>query len=710
MKSFRHILTAAALGCLLLACGGSGKKNRADAEYPAVNGETEEPAPKEIDLFELNMYELRLLRSSAYAAHGAPFVESDLRRYWRENTAWYDTLSRSRSARLLAGEPPPALTPEQRELVGRIDARMAQLQQENYIFTEDGARAANVHNIVNLFLFRGAGQALPPAAMDDLVADNVAFLPDTLPQLFQVYLRNESLKIPNFVTVDLMAQLSHIYENWLLRNLEEAFFSTTLAELCLALYNASVEQAGRTAREDVKSMANFNAAFFAVPYSLITGRSLKISADYHSIVEQELAYIAQREDRRPALLETKATFDYGVFNPYGHYTRTADLRRYFRAWKWLQLAPYCSDNRTQLQRAALLALALQTAKTESGEPAIDAYARLTGAMNWFAGRPSGCSLLDVALMMKSERVATVNAALNAGFLGRVAAMARNAAAPDSTLRYPVACANGIYFLPQPARDGEGVSSFSKRRECIQALQRQDSLPPMQSFSQKPAWSEKILETSSALELKLKHDVLLYGIVPHHLEPLPAASPPDTLLPPPMTLGYVEPALPFWTNLRQWVELTRQALHDHQLESETLLDFTERMHRYVSLLEDAAVRQLSGERLPDDTYRFIASIGDSVQRFTLSMVEPEIDRWEWAAGTDRSVAVFKKMNRPDGEESETNDILHAATGNINNLYVVVEIDGYLYLMKGAAFSYREFYLPPEQELTDEDWQEMKRTIR
>ena len=37
-------------------------------------------------------------------------------------------------------------------------------------------------------------------------------------------------------------------------------------------------------------------------------------------------------------------------------------------------------------------------------------------------------------------------------------------------------------------------------------------------------------------------------------------------------------------------------------------------------------------------------------------------------------------------------------------VVVEIDGYLYLMRGAVFSYREFERGlGEQRMTDEEWQ-------
>jgi len=65
----------------------------------------------------------------------------------------------------------------------------------------------------------------------------------------------------------------------------------------------------------------------------------------------------------------------------------------------------------------------------------------------------------------------------------------------------------------------------------------------------------------------------------------------------------------------------------------------------------------------------------------------------------------------------------ATGKANEIYVVVEINGYLYLTRGATFSYYEFAVPESDgpmdkkgttprvkdknwkggRLTDEDWQ-------
>ena len=588
-------------------------------------------------------------------------------------------------------------------LVNKIDRCMTQLQKKNYIRT-DYDTTANILNIVNLYQFREITQQ---EVMDDLAMFNFAAVPDSLPQLFQVYQRNDLLQIPNFVTTDLMAQLSHIYENYVLRTIEERFFAPMLTELCLTLHGASLEQANKVAQENVKDMAAYNAAYFAVAYNLLTGKSLRIPSGYQAIVEEELAYITQQENRRPALLDKRTNFDYSVFKPVGHYTRSALLRRYFKAWKWLQLAPFCGDNTTQKQRAVLMALALQTAKTKSGATALDIYSNLYEAMNWFIGTPTNNSILDVSNLLKKERITTVTAALDAKLITKLNTTISNATQGNmSVVKYPANCRNGIYFFPQPAyadmSANMDASSYQKRIKCIYAIEHPAQNIPV--FAQKQTWKRKNLETSSALRVKMNHDVLVYGVVPDYPEPLPSSFPTDTL-PEPLNLGYVEPALSFWTKLREWVELTEKNLNDYQLTTDTLTVFTERLHRYITMLEDAAHRQQNHEMIPDETNRFITHIGDSIEQFTLSMVKPEIDRWDWAAGTDKSVSIFEKTSATNPSDS----VMYKAIGDINNIYVIVEIDGYLYLTKGATFSYHEFYMPQDIDLKDKDWIEIRKTM-
>jgi len=576
------------------------------------------------------------------------------------------------------------------------------MQEHNYIIT-DYDTTANLLNIVNMSLFKELIHR--QEVMDDLAVDNYAVANDTLlTQLFQVYKQNASLQIPNFVTTDLFVQLSHIYETYVLQTIEERYFSPLLTELCLTMYNASTDQLNKATKEDIKGMAIRNAAFFAVPYILLTGKSLKIPSDEQMAIEEELAYIDQQEDRRSALLTLKSDFAYSAFKPYGHYTRTAVLRRYFKAWKWLQLAPISND-KTQLQQAAMATTALKTAKTKSGVAAMNVYLRLTGAMNWFVGQPAYASLLGAATSQTPPNASVY-------FLPQPARMdddllhAMIDQKPDAEKAFPKVSDVFPVLKSKAAFDKWNFSSYNKRLECLLAMQQKPGYAPV--FAQKEAWKRKKLETASASWVKMKHDVLLYGVIPDHPDPLNAVAELDTLSGQ-VIFGYVEPALPFWTKLREWVEQTGETLKKYQLMTDTLNVQTARLHRYITLMEAAVQKELNNERLDDDTYRFIEHIGDSIEHFTLSMVTPEIDRWEWTAGADKSISVFEKVYRRNVAGCPKNGVLYAATGNVNQIYVVVEIEGNLYLTKGAIFKYHEFSMPKGKELNETDWKNILQSM-
>ena len=80
-------------------------------------------------------------------------------------------------------------------------------------------------------------------------------------------------------------------------------------------------------------------------------------------------------------------------------------------------------------------------------------------------------------------------------------------------------------------------------------------------------------------------------------------------------------------------------------------------------------------------------------------------WYDVQGTDKSIAVVADVFTSNGPNNPEKSILYEAVGPAQHLYVVVEVDGYLYLMRGGVFSYREFKQPVDMpRLTDEEWQE------
>jgi hypothetical protein len=88
---------------------------------------------------------------------------------------------------------------------------------------------------------------------------------------------------------------------------------------------------------------------------------------------------------------------------------------------------------------------------------------------------------------------------------------------------------------------------------------------------------------------------------------------------------------------------------------------------------------------------------------------ELYEWNDVQGPDRCVALVADVYTANADNNPEKSILYEAIGKADEIYVVVEIDGYLWLTRGAVFSYREFTRPMnEQRMTDEEWQERLKT--
>jgi hypothetical protein len=80
-------------------------------------------------------------------------------------------------------------------------------------------------------------------------------------------------------------------------------------------------------------------------------------------------------------------------------------------------------------------------------------------------------------------------------------------------------------------------------------------------------------------------------------------------------------------------------------------------------------------------------------------------WDDVQGTDRKVALVADVYTANADNNPAKSILYAAVGDADEIYVVVEMGGYLYLTRGAVLSYREFSQPIGlPRLTDVEWQQ------
>jgi hypothetical protein len=136
--------------------------------------------------------------------------------------------------------------------------------------------------------------------------------------------------------------------------------------------------------------------------------------------------------------------------------------------------------------------------------------------------------------------------------------------------------------------------------------------------------------------------------------------------------------------------------------------TERVGEEVSFLLRMSEKELAGKALTDEEYDQIKCVGATFENISLDLIrtpDQYLMGWSDVQGADRKVALVADVYTANADNNPDKSILFEAVGGADEIYVVVELDGCLYLTRGAVLSYREFTQPIGQpRLTDEEWQQ------
>ncbi len=210
-------------------------------------------------------------------------------------------------------------------------------------------------------------------------------VPDNAEQIFYLYEDYASTDdAANFVTVDSLLQAWHIIYDFMLRNAEQEHLLGEAVRLTELLLEAAHGQIQAAPEGPISEAARLNVAYLAVAERLLVPAA-QTPENVADLVEAELSLIEEHAGRAESpILGT--TVHYSQFNPRGHYTRSEELERYFRAMMWYGLVGFRLEsddqqiNRRHTRQALLLTKALQ----ESSE-ARDAWQRLDEPVEFFVG-------------------------------------------------------------------------------------------------------------------------------------------------------------------------------------------------------------------------------------------------------------------------------------------------------------------------------------
>lgn len=717
-----------------------------------------------MDISKMSLSELRVLRNGMAARHGYLFMSAELRSLF-EQTSWYTSkmMTRLEKEYDAGGENgrkvlPVKYTSDETKLINRIKVREAELLKQN--FKVAAGQKVNVDNVVNDYQLESFGGPLKAK----LGQNGFSIVQDSYDQLFQIYENNDYHDFPNFITTDLYLQAFHMYFDTLLRLAEESDLSDRLLDFCEAMKQLFVKESSENPDPKLRELAKWNTAYFAVAVALLIDKPVSgVAPEYAEMAKEEVENVKAEEQAFSEFLGyTNVKFMYNLFRPRGHYTRNDLLKRYFRAMMWIQTVPFGTDVEEQLQRAAFIAEVMDQ-KGMNGE-----YNHLVDPITFLMGEPDNVSLLQVQNIMKQNNVTVkdmlVDKAKQDAIRNQIEQLAEKQTRikpkflrssehklnlmpqryfPDAEvlqemvdvenkptkrdaskgLDYFAAMGNATAqkilidelkeaqrwdgFTPNLDRMKTRMASVdwnatisNKWVNTLMEMTKSDSSYPY--FMQGFAWDKKNLNAALASWAELKHDAILYGKQPVMAE----CGGGD--VPEPIVKGYVEPNVKFWKKACDLMHDTSATFKRFGIENEQINEITEKMLEYGEFFLQVSEKELKGQKLSEEEYSQIEVMGANFEYLTLDMLnlnsEKPVEAWDYVEGADKKVALVADVLTSNGDNNPNPSVLYEAIGPAYEIYVVVEIEGMLYLTRGGVFSYREFKRDVnDPRLTDEEWQ-------
>ena len=646
---------------------------------------------------------------------------------------------------------------EEMQFMKRLKEREDELQKQNFEVGE-GLRV-NMSNLLNPQQLKDFDSTL----CQKLAEEGFAIVPSKHAQLFHVYERNDYSDFPSFVTTDLFLQLYHLYIDCILRELEAYQLLPLMTEYSKDMMDAMLAIIHNAGNDDseTKRIAGRNLQFFRVALHLFNGKPIDAS---YTTEKAEIERCLKAQNNRSSMLMDymgEVSFPYSLFRARGHYTRSDALKRYFRGMMWLQTATMGMDHATEVKQAVQMAFAMKLNKNTRQK-----YDKINNLITMLMGQPDNLSMLQVIsevdktgmpmdkLLNDNQEIARLTKALNE--VGNKQTRIRpkfektshnkinvmpQRYQPDAEVLQEmvdykncppqratpkgvdVMAAMGVAAAEQILKDEKTewkpllptLDKMKKRMGAINwdettATQWMQTLKVLTTgtdsrspyFMQNPNWRKKDLNAVLASWAELKHDAILYA-----KQPMGAECGGGENVPEPVVKGYVEPNVKFWKRASELLENTAKLLKDQNMMTEKIEGVTERLREEVTFLLRVSEKELADKVLTDEEYDQISYIGATFENISLDLLRmPDQNLYNWVdiEGADRKVALVADVYTANADNNPDKAILFEAVGDADEIYVVVEIGGYLYLTRGAVLSYREFVQPIDQpRLTDEEWQ-------
>jgi hypothetical protein len=225
-------------------------------------------------------------------------------------------------------------------------------------------------------------------------------------EFYQIYEEHRYGLRPLFITTDSIYHVYHLLFDKMLRDLERDSFISILNSLTSSMLNASYQQYIALKGTALEEPARRNVAYFAVAAQLL-GLPDPPPAEATDLVNAELALINatsgpeispiwDREDLPP---DNKLREDYSQYIPRGHYTRSEELKKYFRTMMWYGRLTFRMRDEFETRRALLMTQAIRTTTTADGMPAVTLWQNIYEPTAFIVGKADDLSFFEYGALM-----------------------------------------------------------------------------------------------------------------------------------------------------------------------------------------------------------------------------------------------------------------------------------------------------------------------
>ena len=576
-------------------------------------------------------------------------------------------------------------------------------------------------------------------------------------QFYQLYEDGRYEQRPAFVTTDSVLHVYHLMFDKLLRTAESKYLIADAKSLTQAMLAATQAQVDALKGTPGEAAATRNLAYFAVAAKLLDPNAA-VPGAVSDAVNKELALIeAHAGIENSNIFTDDYKQDYSQFIPRGHYTRSDDLQRYFKAMMWYGQLTFRLRNAGETQSALLLAAAL-----EQNSQAATLWTRIYEPTSFFVGAADDLTYRDYWTLVQQVYGSTPTPAdlTDPAKTATFQEQAKSLAAPR---------VNSMFvYIDQDLTDQTKGLRFMGQRFTVDAYVLGQLIWRNVGTDDQPRWLPKALDVPAAMGSQEAYTILdqagetqyakypaqmdkvrtelaglpqaqwtenlywswLYSffplIQPQHGEGVPAFMRSaawdrkelntvvgswtelkhDTILYakqvmaeagaglPERVKGYVEPYPDFYGRIAALIQMTQEGLTQRGLLDDSVKDPLADLGTLATTLRTISEKELRNEALTDDEYDTIQNYGATIEHLTIAAADTDGEGRPFLE--DQDSALVADVATGNGA------VLEEATGHPTAIYVVVPIDGQLVLARGGVYSHYEFVVGLGDRLTDEAW--------